>query len=141
MFLGFVDGARRLPSEKRGAKEGDFEKIHEEIDYLELKCRKELGVFLVIHMDPIEVNNIEVDRAKQVAKRVLSEIAPDCSLHDFRMVNGEHQINLIFDLVAPRTYKGEKQIELLQKIREKIREEDEKYFCVITVEHSFIQKE
>ena len=25
MFLGFVDGARRLPSEKRGAKEGDFE--------------------------------------------------------------------------------------------------------------------
>jgi divalent metal cation (Fe/Co/Zn/Cd) transporter len=123
------------------AKEDDIEEVHEEIDRLEMKCKKELGVFLVIHMDPIEVNNAEVDYAKEVATRALCEVAPECSLHDFRMVNGEHQINLIFDLVVPWSCKGNQKIELMQKLRQKIKQENEKYFCVITVEHSYIEKD
>ena len=48
---------------------------------------------------------------------------------------------MIFDMVVPFEYKEDKKAELVRTFNEKIREVDQRYLCVITVEHSYIQEE
>ncbi|MBP3462321.1 MAG: cation-efflux pump, partial [Tyzzerella sp.] len=101
----------------------------------------ELGIFLVIHMDPIEVNNEKMEIAKKHVVDTVASIDSALSIHDFRMVDGQYQINLIFDLVVPASYNKEKRKELCQTLRRRMHEIDHRYQCVIQVEISFIAEE
>lgn len=123
------------------ANDVDIEISHEIIDRIERDATKELGVFLVIHMDPIEMKDERVLYAKRQLVKTLHEIDPQVSIHDFRMVDGEEQINLIFDMVVPFQYDKEKQKELCQTLRRKVREMDDRYRCVIMAETSYIAEE
>lgn len=114
---------------------------HEIIDRIERDALAELGIFLVIHMDPIEVNNEKLEIAKKHVVDTVASIDPVLSIHDLRMVDGEHQINLIFDLVVPASYNKEKRKELCQTLRRRMHEIDNRYQCVIQVEISFIAEE
>jgi hypothetical protein len=60
------------------------------------------------------------------------------TIHDFRMVDGQKQINLIFDMVVPFEYTKEKEKILKESFRTLIRMHDERYQCVITVERSYV---
>ena len=119
----------------------DVEISHEIIDRIEGECLKELGIFLVIHMDPLEVDNEELDKVKKKLIEALGEIDGALSIHDFRMVNGEEQINLIFDLVVPLTYTKEKRNETCKIIRSHMHALDTRYQCVIQVETGFMAEE
>lgn len=116
----------------------DIEKAHETIDRIERDVTRELGIFLVIHMDPIEINNSTVIEIKNMVNDIVRELEKKATIHDFRIVNGEEQINLIFDLVVPHEYKAEKEQKLMLDVMEKVSERDSRYQCVITVEHSYI---
>lgn len=115
-----------------------IEDAHEMIDQIERDVLKELDVFLVIHMDPVEVNNELIKSQKKMVNDIIHGLEPDASIHDFRVVTGEHQVNIIFDLVIPYTYKTEQEKELLTQIREEVRQLDNRYHCMITVENSFV---
>lgn len=118
-----------------------FEHAHETIDRIERDVLEKLDIFLVIHMDPIEVNDTMVLEKKQMVVGIIKELEPKASIHDFRLVNGEFQINLIFDLVIPYSYsKGEEQ-KLLSRIVEEVRKQDLKYQCIITMENSYVAEE
>ena len=119
----------------------DIEISHEIIDRIERDAVRELGMFLVIHMDPLEVNNEQLIAAKQKVERVVKGIDEALSLHDFRMVDGKNQINLIFDLVVPVSYDKEKKKEVCQIIRRKMNELDTRFQCVIQVENSFVAED
>lgn len=119
----------------------DIEVSHEIIDRIEREAQKEIGIYLVIHMDPIEVDNEQLDKAKEQVSSVVSILDGALSIHDFRMVDGENQVNLIFDLVVPVSYSKEKRKELCQAVRKLMREIDHRYQCVIQVESSFIAEE
>lgn len=116
----------------------DLASTHEIIDRIEGRTQRELGIFLVIHMDPVEVDNQEVNQCREMVARIAKEVEETATIHDFRMVNGEKQVNLIFDLVLPHEYIGEKRNQLLHELRTRISQEDAKYQCVITVDHSFV---
>jgi hypothetical protein len=118
-----------------------FEHAHETIDRIERDVLEKLDIFLVIHMDPIEVNDTMVLEKKQMVVSIIKELEPKASIHDFRLVNGEIQVNLIFDLVIPYSYsKGEEQ-KLLSRIVEEVRKQDLKYQCIITMENSYVAEE
>ena len=119
----------------------ELEKAHEIIDKIERDVLREMGIFLVIHMDPVEVNDQKVVERKKAVNELVKKIEPKASIHDFRIVNGEQQINLIFDLVVPRTYGSEKENELLLQVIEAVRKLDSRYQCVITLETSYIEEE
>ena len=114
---------------------------HEIIDQIEREALKELGIFLVIHMDPIEINNERLQLTKQQIVTVVEQIDASLSIHDFRMVDGENQINLIFDLVVPLSYDKEKRKELCQKLRTCVSQVDARYQCVIQIENSFVAED
>ena len=119
----------------------ELEKAHETIDKIERDVLREMGIFLVIHMDPVEVNDQKVVEKKMAVNELVKKIEPKASIHDFRIVNGEQQINLIFDLVVPRSYGKEKENELLLQVIEAVRKMDSRYQCVITLETSYIEEE
>lgn len=115
-----------------------IEQAHEIIDAIERDVLRELDIFLVIHMDPIEVNNTLVREVKEEVLRVIHQLDPNASIHDFRLVNGEQQINLIFDLVVPHEYSIQREHQLILDIMEEMTKVDERYQCVITLEHGYI---
>lgn len=119
----------------------DIEISHEIIDRIEREAIHEIGIYLVIHMDPIEMRNEETIKARAILEEELSVLDPQCSLHDFRMVYGEKQINLIFDMVVPIHYDKEQRKHLCKQIRKTMQEKDERYQCVIVVESSYVAEE
>lgn len=116
----------------------DIKESHEIIDKIERDAVENLGIFLVVHMDPVEVEDKNVLRIRDFANKQIAEIDSSCSIHDFRMVDGTHQINLIFDLVVPREYNREKQKEIEEALCRRLKEQDPRYAFVITVEHNFV---
>lgn len=118
----------------------DVEQSHEIIDRIERDAAKELGIFLVIHMDPVEMKDERVLRIRKNAAEILRELDPACSLHDFRVVYGEKQINLIFDMVVPIEYDDETRQKLPGRLEERLKELDPRYACVITVDYEYVAK-
>lgn len=116
----------------------DIEESHEIIDRVEREVARELGIFLVIHMDPIEVKDEEVLKSKQELEDTLCAIDERLSMHDFRMVKGKQQINLIFDLVVPYDYDKKRQEELLEQVIRMMQENDRRYRFVITIDQNFV---
>ncbi len=116
----------------------DIQVSHEIIDRIERDVAKKLGIFLVIHMDPVETKNEHVTRTRQQVEEIVSQSDPDLSIHDFRMVDGTNQINLIFDLVVPYEYNEEKQNQIQLKIMEELQKADPRYQCVITIEKGYV---
>lgn len=115
----------------------DIEISHEIVDKIEREAQRELGIFLVIHMDPVETDNSQVLSLKEMAMEVVKGLDARLTLHDFRIVEGTKRINLIFDLVVPREYTKQMQDALKQQVCQKIRERDERCFCVITTECTY----
>lgn len=119
-------------------RDRDIEDSHEVIDLAEREVSKKLGVFLVIHMDPVEMKDEEVLECRQELKDYLKELNPELKFHDFRMVKGKYHINLIFDVVVPYSYTEEKERDLKKKIQQHMNEIDDRYACVITMDKSYI---
>ena len=83
----------------------DIIKCHEEIDECEKRLTEKFNAHITIHYDPIATNNEKVATIKAEILERLKEKHNEYSLHDFRMVEGESTINLIFDVVVPTELK------------------------------------
>lgn len=116
---------------------GDILKSHDVIDLCEREFQKKLGIMVVIHMDPIEVDNEQVNQLKSMMVSILGKINPELSLHDFRIVSGESHINLIFDVVVPFTLMKEADT-IKQNIQERVWEHNENYFCIINIDNAYL---
>ena len=80
---------------------------HERIDNLERKALQELGVHLVIHYDPIVMDDEELSAMRDLVGALLKDIDSRLDFHDFRMVQGTGHTNLIFDIVMPHAMSGQ----------------------------------
>lgn len=116
----------------------DIEVSHEVIDKIERDALEQLGIFLVVHMDPIEMKDEAVLRIRDQVTEILANLDENGSIHDFRVVEGDKRINLIFDVVVPILYDEKKRIELQDELETRIIRTDARYQCVITMEHSFM---
>ena len=74
---------------------------HDMIDAIESEAMEKLRVNLVIHYDPVVLDDEERNAALDVVTEVITGIHPDLSVHDFRLVRGAHRTKLVFDLVVP----------------------------------------
>ena len=118
------------------ANDVDIEISHEIVDRIEREARKALGVYLVIHMDPIEVNDEETNKIKEVVKSILKEIDETLEFHDFRIVPGVTHTNILFDVVMPFEYPITPK-ELKDGINDKIKLHNDKWIAVIHVDQMY----
>ncbi len=110
---------------------------HEQIDLCEKEILDNLGVALVIHMDPMDVNNEEVAFVRQQLSDGIKVINDELTLHDFRMTPlADTQTNLVFDVVVPQNLKIPAN-ELKEKISQIAKLINPTFCCVITVECDF----
>lgn len=119
-------------------RDEDIEVSHEIVDRIEREVSKKLGIFLIIHMDPVELKDEKILGMKETLHEVMKTLDENVTFHDFRVVQGTQQINLIFDIVVPFTYKDEQVKKLKQAIKKKMKEVDPRYHCVITIDKSYI---
>jgi cation diffusion facilitator family transporter len=118
----------------------DIQTSHEIIDRIEREVHTEMGISLLVHMDPVEVNDEKILESKNMVEKVVGILEPDAAIHDFRVISGENHSNLIFDLVVPYSYKTKEGRILAEKIMALVGEINGKYHCVITMEYSYIAK-
>ncbi len=110
---------------------------HEQIDLCEKEIFDNLGVMLVIHMDPMDVNNEEVNFTRQQLSDGIKVINDELTLHDFRMTPmADTQTNLVFDVVIPQNFNLSEK-ELKEKISQIAKLINPTFSCVITVERDF----
>ena len=104
---------------------------HDLIDRIERDVKARLHVELVIHYDPVVTNDAELNVMRARVEHVIHDIDERLSVHDFRMVRGSTQSNLIFDLVLPPDLEGQ-ELMLKKQIDEKIQFGERKYDTIIT---------
>lgn len=108
---------------------------HDLMDRIE-KDFLEDGIHLVIHMDPIVLDNPLINQLKDDVTSSIKELSDELRIHDFRVVLGKTHSNLIFDCVIPYSCKIEKyQIEA--HLKEMLSKKEGIYYCVITFERPF----
>lgn len=74
---------------------------HELADEIERDFAANTDIMMVVHIDPVAVNDPVVDRYREITLGVVRAIDPSYSIHDFKLVNGVSRINLIFDVAIP----------------------------------------
>ena len=111
---------------------------HEIIDKIETDVLENMGIELVIHMDPIATDNEETNKAKLLIISILKEIDPELSMHDLRITEGEERINLIFDVAIPVYAKVTDREKIVPRLQEEMKKQDSRYVCVVKTEMYYI---
>ena len=109
---------------------------HDLIDNIERDVRREEKILLTIHYDPIVTSDARVGVLRVRLNEKVRQIDPALSIHDLRIVPGTTHANVLFDLVLPAGYTGDR-AGVIRQLREFVAQQDERYGCVIKVEQSY----
>ena len=110
---------------------------HDIMDQIERDFKSELNIHLIVHLDPTILDSPEINELKEMVNDIICEIDRDLTFHDFRVVIGEENKNVLFDVVVPPEYKYSDE-ELEKIITDKITEiSNGKIFTVLVVDHSY----
>lgn len=115
----------------------DVLNLHEEIDTLERRLNDTLGCESVIHMDPVETENEEVNHLRLVVTDIIEEIDSTLSVHDLRITKRKGYVNLIFDVLVPYEFKMSTE-ELDKIIKSKVKEYNSEYRVVAEYDNSYV---
>jgi cation diffusion facilitator family transporter len=107
---------------------------HDIIDRLERETLKELNVNLVVHMDPVVVNDERIDALRKQVGALLHAVSPQITMHDFRVVWEEEHTNLTFDINVPFQFPQSDQ-ELEKNIIAAIAMLDPTYQTTLVIDH------
>ena len=113
----------------------DIFETHDHIDNIEREVKENMNIDLVLHMDPVKVNDPETELYRAKVVEAIHQIDPKWGFHDFRIVSGPTHVNLVFDLVIPFEEKyPQEEIEdmLLKHIQS-----DKKIYLVLTIDHPY----
>lgn len=113
----------------------DIFETHDHIDNIEREVKENTNIDLVLHMDPVKVNDPETELYRAKVVEAIHQIDPKWGFHDFRIVSGPTHANLVFDLVIPfeEKYTQEEIEEMLLKHIES----DKKIYLVLTIDHPY----
>ena len=113
----------------------DIFEMHDHIDNIEREVKENMNIDLVLHMDPVKVNDPETELYRAKVVEAIHQIDPKWGFHDFRIVSGPTHVNLVFDLVIPFEEKyTQEEIEamLLKHIQS-----NKKIYLVLTIDHPY----
>lgn len=117
----------------------DIMTAHDVIDRAEREVQENQHVMMTLHLDPLDMSDPKVQKQRQMVEEILHEIDPKLSMHDFRSVIGPTHTNLIFDIQVPFDCKLS-DTEIKQKIDDKLKDQEETYYTVITFDRGFVSE-
>ena len=110
---------------------------HDLVDNIERDFLKQKNIHLVIHMDPIVVDDAPTNTLREQVREVLRGISPEITMHDFRVVWGKTHSNVLFDVCVPFGFRYT-DAALLDEIANGIYMLGKNYVPVVTVDHSYV---
>lgn len=82
------------------ADEGTLD-CHDIVDDIECDVMEQLNVHLVIHIDPVRINDRTWEAMRALAQQAVTDVDPRMTIHDFRIVTHEGTEMIAFDLGVP----------------------------------------
>jgi cation diffusion facilitator family transporter len=115
-------------------------KIHEIIDKAEKEISAEFEIYLVIHMDPLNIDGKEVNASRLKLLKVLESFPSIKSIHDFRIVGEGDYKNLIFDAVIDfnRAFTENDEVKLKDDINLEIKKLHPNYNALMTLDRDYL---
>lgn len=107
---------------------------HDLIDNIERDVLSQMGIHLVIHLDPIVIDDPLVNKLRIMANQCVQSLDAGLTMHDFRLVIGETHSNLIFDINVPFGCRLSDQ-QIVERVSKLVRQYDNRFFPVITIDH------
>ncbi len=114
----------------------DIVSAHELIDSIEEEIRKKFHCEITIHMDPIAIGDPLTDSLKEKTIKILASLDPKMNIHDFRVVKGEDNTNIIFDIVTPFD-ETLSEAKILDTLNQSFNDGTHHYCFVIHFDHPF----
>ncbi len=115
----------------------DIMKAHDVIDLAEQEISEEMDIHMVIHMDPINVDDKVVQETQNQITELINEMHEELTIHDFRIVGGEEHKNLIFDLVVPFDYDEKMARDLSKKVAWEIKAKYPECNAIIYIDRAY----
>ncbi|MEE0955165.1 MAG: cation diffusion facilitator family transporter [Eubacterium sp.] len=122
------------------SKNLSLEEAHGIADRAEKEVMKQLGIQLVVHVDPVDPDDERVVRVRKSTERILNILDPELKLHDFQVEFGKEP-KVSFDLVIPYTYRKGQGEETAGKICRLMREITPDYHYEINVDRGVVEEE
>ncbi len=119
--------------------EVDVLKAHAAIDELERLVLEKQGVHLVIHYDPVLLNDPYTQKAYDDVNAIVKSIDKTLSIHDLRTVQEKGKTKVLFDVEKPFDFKTNEE-NLIAEITEKMLQAYINYLPVITIDNIDIEK-
>lgn len=110
---------------------------HDLIDNIERDFLANEKLHLVVHYDPVVTDDPRVAVMREVIAAIAAEIHPQMTIHDLRIVPGNTHVNVVFDCVVPYEVKLSHR-EIRERICREVQADYPNYYCVITLENSFV---
>ncbi len=110
--------------------------VHDIVDGIEREICRQLKVVMTIHMDPIEIDDKLTNDAKKLILKIIGDIEPSLTIHDFRAVQEEYYTDLIFDIVVPYEIKLDNDA-IKGIIDERLSHEETKYNTIIVFDREY----
>ncbi len=110
---------------------------HERIDEIEYKFRKQLGVDLVCHIDPVNLYDQTQQLIHQEIKKMVKSFEAELKVHDIRTLKHGEEEMILFDLVVPAKFKLSEK-EITDEIQRETLEKMGNYKVKITFDHTYL---
>lgn len=94
--------------------------VHSSIDTLESQIVRELGIDIVIHMDPISTDTSKISRVRSEVQACISDLDQEIRIQNFRIAQGEDKIIVIFDLEILASIPESAYLKVARMVRERI---------------------
>lgn len=114
----------------------DILESHDMIDNIERDILKEMGINLVIHLDPVITDDEETNTIKKEVVAIVENLGKEYSIHDFRLAKGSTHTNIIFDVVTPPECKIQEK-ELINIISQEIKKLDDTYYPIVVIDYNY----
>ena len=106
---------------------------HDLIDNIERDFSRDLGIHMVIHLDPVIVGDARTDALHCKVQSLVTALYPTVTIHDFRVIWGVTHSNIVFDAAVPFAVKDSDAV-ITQKLEAEIQKLDPEYRTVVTIE-------
>lgn len=108
---------------------------HDLIDNIERDFSRDLGIHMVIHLDPVIVGDARTDALHCKVQSLVTALYPTVTIHDFRVIWGVTHSNIVFDAAVPFAVKDSDAV-ITQKLEAEIQKLDPDYRTVVTMDRS-----
>ena len=118
----------------------DIVEAHELIDTIEKEFYKKFGIQLVGHIDPVELDDDQLNEIHAIIKKLLKSYKYNFHFHDLRIETEDDQDFIAFDVTVPNDVKASDE-ELFVRITNDLSECIEGYPFRIHFDHDYFLKE